>query len=90
MKKLIFLLLILNVAGLLAQSTVEVWQQALTLPTYKLGAPDLNPMFYNNESYQGAQRKIYPYPLMDHLTSVREPQTYQALYLENEYIRIIS
>ena len=34
-------------------SSVRVWQEDLVLPTYQVGAPDPNPMFYTHESYQG-------------------------------------
>jgi len=71
-----------------AQSSVRVWEEPLTLATYRLGEPDLNPMFYKHESYQGAKKKIYPYPVQDGVTDVREERTYKALYLENDYIRL--
>jgi len=69
-------------------SSVKVWQEPLTLPSYRLDAPDPNPMFYRGESYQGAQKRVYPYPLLDGITGQREEQTFTALYLENEYVRL--
>lgn len=71
-----------------AQSGVRVWEEPLTLPTYRLEAPDSNPMFYTHESYQGAEKRIYPYPFQDRVTDIREERTYKALYLENDYIRL--
>lgn len=71
-----------------AESAVRMWEEPLTIPTYQVGPADPNPMFYDNESYQGAQRKIYPYPLLDDLRGVKQPKTYKALYLENEYIKL--
>jgi len=73
------------VAGL---SSVRAWEEPLVIPTYRVGSPDPNPMFFTHESYQGAQKKIYPYPLLDNLTDAREDKTYRALYLENEYIKL--
>lgn len=70
------------------QSSVRVWEESLILPTYRLEPPDLNPMFYEHESYQGAKKKIYPYPFQDRVTNIREQKTYKALYLENDYIRL--
>ncbi|HPC95489.1 MAG TPA: DUF5107 domain-containing protein [Sedimentisphaerales bacterium] len=70
------------------QGAVKVWQEPLTIPTYRLDPPDTNPRFYTNESYQGAQKRIYPYAMQDGVTNVREEQTYTALYLENEYIKL--
>jgi len=71
-----------------AQSPVKIWEESLTIPTYRLDAPELNPMFYKHESYQGAQKMIYPYPLQDRVTDIREEKTYKVLYLENDYIRL--
>jgi tetratricopeptide (TPR) repeat protein len=67
---------------------VRAWEEPLTIPTYKLGEPEINPMFYEHESYQGAQKKIYPYALLDKITNVKQDQTYKAVYLENEYIKL--
>jgi len=71
-----------------AEPFVKIWEEPLTLPTYRLDAPDLNPMFYTHESYQGAEKRIYPYPVQDKVTDIRDQKTYKALYLENDYIRL--
>ncbi|UCC97996.1 MAG: DUF5107 domain-containing protein [Phycisphaerales bacterium] len=71
-----------------AASPVRIWEEPLTLPTYRLDAPDSNPMFYTHESYQGAEKRIYPYPFQDKVTDIREERTYKALYLENDYVRL--
>jgi tetratricopeptide (TPR) repeat protein len=69
-------------------SSVKIWEEKVVIPTYRLGPPDPNPMFYTHESYQGAQKRIYPYPFQDYLTHIREDQEYTALYLENEYVKL--
>ena len=68
---------------------VEAVAEPLVLPTYEMGAPDPNPIFYTQESYQGAQRRVYPYALQDHLLHVKTNRTYQSLRLENDYLRIV-
>jgi tetratricopeptide (TPR) repeat protein len=80
-------LLVLLIAAA-APAAVRVWEEPLTIPTYRLNPPDPNPRFYTNESYQGAQKRIYPYPMQDGVTDVREEKTYKALYLENEYLKL--
>ncbi|OGD20001.1 MAG: hypothetical protein A2W03_15995 [Candidatus Aminicenantes bacterium RBG_16_63_16] len=60
---------------------------ALTIPTYLTGEPERNPVFYFGRAYQGARGPVYPYPLLDALTTQRTDKTYTALYLENEYVR---
>jgi tetratricopeptide (TPR) repeat protein len=89
-KKCVSLILIvcLSASVGLSQSPVKVWEEPLTLPTYQLDPPGLSPMFYTHESYQGAQKKIYPYPVQDGVTDIRTERTYKALYLENDYLRL--
>ena len=74
----------------LAESgVVKVWEEQLTLPTYRVDPPDTNPMFFRNEVYQGAKKKIYPYPFQDKVTRIREDKTYRALHLENDYLSLV-
>ena len=85
-----------SVSALLLASTSVVWAQApvtvreepLVLPTYEIGPPDLEPMFYAGRDYQGAQGTIYPYGLYENLLDVKDNKTYQADYLENKYVKI--
>lgn len=85
------LLLLLATASLCVTGraqTVSVSRQPLTLPTYEIGAPDPNPIFFTGRVYQGAQGPIYPYPLYDVLTDKKVDKTYNALYLENQYVKV--
>ncbi len=75
-------------SNLTAQQAVKVWEEPLTIPTYVVKEPDKNPMFFQNQSYQGASRYIYPYALEDNITNEKVDKTYNALYLENEYIKL--
>ena len=73
---LIFILTInIQLVLALGDDTVRVWEEPLVLPTYKMNADDVNPMFEKPLSYQGAHRIIYPYPLQDNFTNIREDQT---------------
>jgi len=67
---------------------VRIWEEDVTIPTYLTGEPDPNPMFYFGRAYQGAEGRVYPYPLYDKLTGVRKDKSYKMVYLENEYIKI--
>jgi tetratricopeptide (TPR) repeat protein len=58
------------------------------IPTYLMDAPDPNPQFYFGGSSQGAQNRVYPYPLYDNLTAVKADKRYRMVYLENEYVKI--
>ncbi|MDR3261661.1 MAG: DUF5107 domain-containing protein [Tannerella sp.] len=80
-------ILLLTSSFAFAQS-VKVAQKPLALPTYEIGAPDANSIFFTGRVYQGAQGHIYPYPLYDILTDKIVDKTYNALYLENEYVNV--
>lgn len=71
-----------------AEASVQMWEEDIVIPTYLTGPPEPNPMFYFGRSSQGAEGRIYPYPLYDKLTGQKEDKTYKIVYLENEYIRI--
>ena len=68
--------------------SVRIWEEPLSVPTYRVGEPDLNPIFYDGRAYQGAKGAVYPYPLMDKLTDTRESRSYKAAFLENRYVRV--
>ncbi|MHC4187622.1 MAG: DUF5107 domain-containing protein, partial [Planctomycetota bacterium] len=71
-----------------ADSTVKIYEKPLVIPTYEVGKPDPNPRFYTGRTYQGAQGRVYPYPMQDVLTDSRKDKTYKAVYLENEYVKV--
>jgi tetratricopeptide (TPR) repeat protein len=58
------------------------------IPTYRVEEPDRAPIFYSGRAYQGAKSAIYPYPILDQLTDIREEHTYRAVYLENQFIKL--
>lgn len=78
-------------AGLAASSraqSVKAWEGTIDLPTYLLDPAEKAPVFDRDWSYQRARRSVYPYALNDNMTRTREVVTYQALYLENEYVKL--
>lgn len=58
------------------------------VPTYPVGPPEAAPLFYEGRTYQGAKGPAYPYPIVDKLLDSRKDQAYQAIYLENEFLKI--
>lgn len=70
------------------QSQVKVTEVDENIPTYLSGAPEPNPMFFFGRGTQGAEQRIYPYPLYDNLTNKKGNKTYRLVYLENEYVKI--
>ena len=68
---------------------VKAWQESVTIPTYKTGEPDKNPMFLEKRVYQGSSGTVYPHPVIDKIFDEKEDKVYQAVFLENEYLKIM-
>jgi tetratricopeptide (TPR) repeat protein len=82
------LLCVLPFLAAAADSSVTATEQDIVIPTYLAGDPEPNPMFYFGRNSQGAEGRVYPYPLYDSLTHVKSNKTYRIVYLENEYVRV--
>jgi len=72
-------------------SQVKVWEDMLTIPTYQVGPDDQNPPILidrKNPIHPGSSI-IYPYPIQEVLTTVKEDKAWRAVYLENDFLRLI-
>ena len=67
----------------------EVWEERVVIPTYEAGEPDKNPMFLEKRVYQGSSGKVYPLPVIDRISDEKADRTYRAVFLENDYIRVM-
>jgi tetratricopeptide (TPR) repeat protein len=68
---------------------VKAWQQAVSMPTYDPGTPDRNPMFLEKRVYQGSSGRIYPLPFIDRIATEARDRLWQAVHVENEYLRLM-
>lgn len=68
---------------------VKVWEEDILLPTYGVGKPEKNPMFLEKRVYQGSSGVVYPYPVIEKIEDTPEDKRYHAVYLENEYLRVM-
>lgn len=89
MKKTILFLALCFGTYLSGICQVKMSETEITIPTYALGQPESNPMFYVPTNSQGAQKRMYPYPLLDKLTDTKTDKKYKALVLENEYVKVV-
>jgi tetratricopeptide (TPR) repeat protein len=71
------------------QSAVEVRVGKLVLPTWLPAAPDKNPMFLEKRVYQGSSGKVYPLPFTDRITEQPEDRAWKAIWIENEFLRVL-
>lgn len=69
--------------------TVRIWEEETIIPTYEVGEPDKNPMFLEKRVYQGSSGKVYPYPTTEKISHEKKDKEYKAVYLENEYLKIM-
>ncbi len=68
---------------------VRVWEEQVVIPTYEVGAPDKNPMFLEKRVYQGSTGKIYPYPTTQEISREKKDKVWNAVYLENRYLKVM-
>jgi tetratricopeptide (TPR) repeat protein len=66
-----------------ASAQVTVREEPLTIPTWEIGPPEVHPL------WPARQGPIYPYTLNETLTNRKVDKTYQAVFLENEYIQVL-
>ncbi len=68
---------------------VTVWEEKVIIPTYGIGKPDKNPMFFEKRVYQGSSGVVYPNPVIEKIEDEKVDQQYNALFLENKYLKIM-
>ena len=68
---------------------VNDWREIVTIPTYEVGKPEKNPMFLEKRVYQGSSGVVYPYPVIESISDEKTDKDYKAVYLENEYIKVM-
>ncbi len=68
---------------------VDVWKEIVTLPTYETGKPEKNPVFIEKRVYQGSSGAVYPYPVVEKIEDEKVDKEYQAVFLENEFVKIM-
>ena len=69
--------------------SVKAWRETVVIPTYEVGKPERNPMFLEKRVYQGSSGVVYPYPVIESISDEKVDREWQAVWLENEYIRVM-
>ncbi|MDH6343853.1 tetratricopeptide (TPR) repeat protein [Parabacteroides sp. PFB2-12] len=68
---------------------VRAWHEEVVIPTYEVGEAEKNPIFLEKRVYQGSSGVVYPYPVIESIADEKCDKTYQAVFLENEYIKVM-
>jgi Flp pilus assembly protein TadD len=70
-------------------SVVKAWRQPVSMQTYLPEAPDRNPMFLEKRVYQGSSGRVYPIPFIDRIATSAQERDWDAVHIENEFIRLM-
>ena len=70
-------------------SDAKVWVEKVLIPTYEIGEAEKNPIFLDKRVYQGSCGKVYPYPTVEKISDEKRDKEYEAVYLENDYIKVM-
>jgi len=76
-------------AAILEAGGVACWSEPLWIDTYEPGAPDPYPLFLDRRVYQGSSGRVYPLPMIDAVSHEKAPRQWQAIHLENAYVRLV-
>jgi len=68
---------------------VVAWSEPVTMATFLPHPPDRNPLFLNRRVYQGSSGRVYPLPVIDRIATEPVEHSWQALHIENEYLRLM-
>ena len=68
---------------------VKAWHEPVRLLSYLPDAPDRNPLFLEKRVYQGSSGRVYPLPVIDRIAVEPVEHAWQAVHLENEYLRLM-
>lgn len=71
------------------ERTVKAEIISQTIPTYQMGKPEVNPVFFEKRVYQGSSGKVYPVPFIDKVYDKKVDLNYKTAILENDFVRLV-
>ncbi|WP_166314294.1 DUF5107 domain-containing protein [Microbacterium excoecariae] len=76
-------------AAILSAGGVACWSEPVEIDTYEPGEPDPYPLFLDRRVYQGSSGRVYPLPMIDSVAHEKRPRAWEAIHLENAYVRLM-
>ena len=70
-------------------ASVKVWKGEVEIQSYLPEEPDRNPMFLQKRVYQGSSGRVYPLPLIDRIATEPTAKMWEAVHIENAYLRLM-
>ncbi|MCS5716846.1 DUF5107 domain-containing protein [Herbiconiux sp. CPCC 205763] len=68
---------------------VACWSEPVEIGTYEPADPDRYPLFLDRRVYQGSSGRVYPIPFVDRIAQEKAPRQWQAIHLENQWVRLM-
>lgn len=65
------------------------WSEPITIRSYEPDAPSRYPMFLDHRVYQGSSGRVYPLPFIERIAEEPSLRDWQAVHLENRYLRLV-
>jgi tetratricopeptide (TPR) repeat protein len=78
-----------TLAAELAAGGAIAWSEPVTIATYETAEPDRYPLFLDRRVYQGSSGRVYPIPFVDRIEPESRPRLWQAIHLENRWLRLM-
>ena len=68
---------------------VLAWSAPIMIDTYNPERPSRFPAFLENRVYQGSSGRVFPLPFHERISSMKRAQEWQAVHLENDWLRVL-
>jgi len=78
-----------DLASSMAAGNAVAWSEPLTIKTYEQAEPSKYPMYFDQRVYQGSSGRIYPVPFVEAIEREGHERDWQAVHLENQYVRVV-
>jgi tetratricopeptide (TPR) repeat protein len=72
-----------------ATDGVAAWSEPLVIETYLPEEPSPYPAFLDSRVYQGSSGRVFPLPFHERISQERKPHEWQAVHLENAWVRLV-
>lgn len=66
-----------------------IWSEPIEIGTYLPDEPSTYPQYLDHRVYQGSSGRVYPLPFIERIASEPQTRLWQAVHLENAYVRLV-
>lgn len=68
---------------------VKAWREPVVIDTYEALEPHPFPAYLGSRVYQGSSGVVYPMPFHESIATKKTPRKWDAVHLENEWVRLM-